>query len=499
MKIYQNEINDGISEKVKSQASVAYVSQASVSQKTDAQKDVVVKKLIAGKSNPEQHDLYYLESVLVSTGWNKNDDVFTAESAWAARSTPEDKQFNFMHDENDIIGHITDAYIIDKEGKKISADTEDAPSDFDIITEAVLYNSWTDPENRERMTNIIAEIEEGKWFVSMECLFSDFDYAMVSPKGEGHLVARNEESSFLTKHLRAYGGEGQFEGYTVGRALKNIAFSGKGLVSNPANPRSIILDKSRSFVINTDISDKLSIGEFKMSDNNSLLEKQVESLKQDLASAQTENTAMKQSVEEAKDKEFASTVEDFEASVQSKDEAIAELESTIKSTQAQIAQLEDALATSQEQLETSQQAVAEMVQKEVASRRKAALVEAGFEAEEAQESLDLYAALSDEAFDAIVAKFNWFDKKKKDDKKDEDKGKKDDKKDSEASTVETSEVEAQAEEADDAEEAEEAEAELEEAFEEVKTSEATLIEATEEVDTTKTAVANWLANDVFSK
>jgi hypothetical protein len=305
MKIYQHEIDDGISEEVKSQASIAYVSQASVSQKTDDQKDVIVQKLIAGKSNPKQYDLYYLESVLVSTGWNKNDDVFTAEAAWAARSTPEDKQFNFMHNENDIIGHITDAYVIDKEGKKISADAEDSPNDFDIITEAVLYNSWTDPENRERMTNIIAEIEEGKWFVSMECLFSDFDYAMIAPDGEGHLVARNEESSFLTKHLRAYGGEGQFEGYTVGRALKNIAFSGKGLVSNPANPRSIILEKSRSFTINTDISDKLSIGEFKMSDNNSLLEKQVEGLKQDLAAAQEENTAMKASVEEAKDKELS--------------------------------------------------------------------------------------------------------------------------------------------------------------------------------------------------
>ena len=78
-----------------------------------------------------------------------------------------------MHNENDIIGHITGSYVINRDGDKVEAD--EAPSEFDIITEAVLYNSWTDPDNRQRMNQIIAEIEEGKWFVSMECLFSGFD------------------------------------------------------------------------------------------------------------------------------------------------------------------------------------------------------------------------------------------------------------------------------------------------------------------------------------
>lgn len=486
MKIYNQEIKDGISDLVKTQASIAYCSQASISDRKD-NNDSEIIKLVAGKSNPDQFDLYYLESVLVSTGWNKNDDVFTTASTWAARSTPEDKQFNFMHNENDIIGHITDSYVIDKKGNKISAEEEEAPNDFDIITEAVLYNSWTDPDNRERMSQIIAEIEEGKWFVSMECLFSDFDYAIVDPKGIGHVLPRNEESAFLTKHLRAYGGEGNYEGYTVGRALKNIAFSGKGLVSNPANPRSVILEKSKAFVINTDISNELSIGEFKMSDNNSLLEKQVEGLKEDLAAAQAENQAMKQSVEEAKDKEFATTIEAFEADVQSKDEAIATLEETVKSTQAKIAELEDALASSQEELETAQKEIAEMVQKERTAARKTALTEAGLEEEAVEESLAKFESLDDEAFEAVVALFGKKPKKKKDEDKEEEA--KDD----------TKAEEAEEAEADEAEQAEEAEAELEEAFEEVETTEATLVDATEEVDSTKAAVAEWLANDVFGK
>ena len=82
--------------------------------------------------------MYHLESVLVSCGWNKNDDVFMPQATWAARNTPEDKQFNFMHDENDIIGHITGSYVLTKDGKAVADDESQMPEDFDIITQAVL-------------------------------------------------------------------------------------------------------------------------------------------------------------------------------------------------------------------------------------------------------------------------------------------------------------------------------------------------------------------------
>ena len=492
MKIYQQEIKDGLEEIVRSQASVAFASVA-IPNSQPEQNDVI-KKILAseGKSNPDQFDLYYLEAVLVSTGWNKNDDVFTPEATWAARSTPEDKQFNFMHNENDIIGHITSSYVLDKDGNKISADEAESPKDFDIVTEAVLYNSWTDPENRERMNKIIAEIEEGKWFVSMECLFSDFDYALVDPDGKNHVVARTEESSFLTKHLRSYGGEGKYENYTVGRALKNIAFSGKGLVAKPANPRSVIFEKSKSFIINEDVTDQLSIGEIIMSDNTQILEQQLASLKEDLVASKAENEAIKAQIEEAKDKEFASTVEAFEADVQAKDEAIANLEETVKSTQARIAELEDALQSSQSELAEAMKDMEDMKKKEKMEKRKAALIEAGISEEEVEESLASFDALEDEAFDSIVALM-------KPKKKDEEKEKEEEarvKPNVKASEEEAEEAEAEEQAEEDSEEAE---AELEEAFEEVETTEAALVEAEEEVNSTKAAVADWLSNNVFSK
>ena len=62
-----------------------------------------------------------------------------------------------MHDENDIIGHITGCYVLSKDGLLVADSDESKPNEFDIITQAVLYNSWIDPDNKERMENIISE------------------------------------------------------------------------------------------------------------------------------------------------------------------------------------------------------------------------------------------------------------------------------------------------------------------------------------------------------
>lgn len=484
MKIFQKEIEDGISELVKSTASVAYCSEVALCEPAiDTHSKDVVNKIVA--ENKDQIDLFYLEAVLVSTGWNKNDDVFVAQNTWAARNTPEDKQFNFMHDENDIIGHITGSYVLSKEGTAI-ADDGPMPDEFDIITQSVLYNSWSKEENRERMDKLIAEIKEGKWYVSMECLFAGFDYAIIDEKGTAKVLARDEASSFLTKHLRAYGGTGEYEGYKIGRALSNIAFSGKGLVSKPANPRSVILaDKTAaSFTVNTD--SKLSIGEMNMSADQSLLEKQLAETKEQLSEAKSEVATVKAQIEEAKDKEFATKIEAYEAAEKQAQATIDELNETIKSTQARVAELEDALAASKEALSTAEQTVAEMKQKEKEEKRKAALVEAGLDEEEVAETLASTSTLDDAAFDAIAgmmkkkAKFVPYGK---DDKDMDDKKKKDDKKD------------AKAEQDTESEEA------AADALDDVETSEAELNvgdDAEDEVAKAQASVAEWFGTHVLN-
>jgi len=485
IKIYQKEVDDGIGDLVKSTASVAYCSEATVNKGSlEAAKEIISDQEVLDRvvaENKDQIDLYYLESVLVSCGWNKNDDVFLPEATWAARGTPEDKQFNFMHDENDIIGHITGSYVLTKDGKAVAEDEAEMPEDFDIITQAVLYNSWTGPENQERMKKIIAEIEEGEWYVSMECLFAGFDYALIGTEGSAKILARDEESAFLTKHLRAYGGTGEYEGYKVGRALRNISFSGKGLVAKPANPRSIII---KSVAFEVDHNSNFHIGEFTMAEN--LLEKQLDDVRTELASAKAENEAIRAKIEEAKDNEFASRVEAFESTIEEKDSSIAELEESIKSTQARVAELEDALAKSQEELSVAMKDMKDMKKKEKVEKRKAALTAAGLNEEEIEDSLASFDALEDEAFDTVVALMN-----KKEDKEKKEKEKATPDKPS-AATEEEAEQEVEAE----------AEAEISpEAFEEVETSEATLVEAEveDEMEATRASVANWLENHVLNK
>ena len=474
IQVFEQEIKDGLAESIKTQASVAYCSLPRI-HKTNLESALqfvanqeICEKIIA--ENKNQKDLFYLDSVLVSTGWNKNDDVFLAANTWAARNTPEDKQFNFMHDENDIIGHITHSYILDHEGKKIDAGSDDIfPGHFDIITQAVIYNSWTNPENKERMQKIIAEIEEGdKWYVSMECIFSGFDYALLDEAGNGKVLARDEESSFLTKHLRAYGGSGEFEGYKIGRALREITFSGKGLVSKPANPRSIILSSKATATFIDNIPD-FSIGEKSMSTEIQTLEKQLAEVKSELALAKEENKAVKAQIEAAKDKEFETKIQSFENDLSQKTQTIAEMEQLITSTKAKIAELEDALARSAEDLAVAMKEMDDMKKKDKYAKRKAALVEAGFEDPELDEAVAKFDTVSDESFEFMVAAM----KKKAQWKKDEEEMKREETKSQENVT---------------------------QAFEKVESHDVPLVPPEENtLESARASIVSWIENKVLSK
>lgn len=482
IKIFQKEIDDGIGDLVKSTASVAYCSEAVFCEAdVSSVENAVINKIVA--ENKNQVDLFYLESVLVSTGWNKNDDVFMVEPTWAARNTPEDKQFNFMHDENDIIGHITGSYVLSKDGVAV-ADNGPMPDAFDIITKAVLYNSWQQEDNRDRISKIIAEIKEGKWYVSMECLFAGFDYALVNEQGDAKVLARDDSSSFLTKHLRSYGGTGEYEGYKIGRALSNIAFSGKGLVSKPANPRSIILvDKSTaSFKVSTD--SKLLIGEINMSADQSLLEKQLAETKAQLEEAKSEVATVKAQIEEAKDKEFASKVEAYEVAAKQSKATIEEFTETVKSTQIRVAELEEALNTSKEALAKAEKDMEEMKKKEKMEKRKATLTEAGLDEEEVVKTLDSCEALDDAAFEAIAGVM------KKKAKKDDGKDVKDDYKSGDSSASDQSDA------SDDTDAAQDA-------LDDVDSSSASDMNVSsdqeDEVMKTQASIAEWFGTQVLNK
>ncbi len=187
-------------------------------------------------------DLYYVESILVSTNWNKNDDVFKNDEVFFARKSPISKPSNLNHEEHKIVGHLTKTWLIDNDGKLIADTTppKSLPDFFHLACGSVIYLAYSTDEMISQTSTLIDQIEEGTKYVSMECLFSDFDYAVGNNNGY-EIIERNDESAWLTSKLRAYGGNGEYKGRKVGRLLKGINFVGKGYVDKPANPESVIL------------------------------------------------------------------------------------------------------------------------------------------------------------------------------------------------------------------------------------------------------------------
>ena len=382
MKVYKAEIKDGIGELVKASSSIAICSEVSPYTPTDL--DIQTTKAIA--ENVDQQDLYYLKAILASVGWNKNEEVFDAGETGNARSSPEDKQFNYMHDEKDIIGHITSAYIADELGNRVDDinDSNQLPQYFDVVMGSVLYKSWSDRSLRERMSNIISEIESSNtWHVSMECLFPAFDYAMISSNGETKVVKREETSAFLTKHLRAYGGSGEYNGYKVGRLLRNFSFSGVGLVKKPANPRSVILNKAKS----------TSISIINSEENN--MQEDLEVLKAELAEAKKYNEEMKKKVEDAK-AETDSTVADLISKLSEAQEALA-AEKTEKEKMA------EEMKKMKEKAAMTEEEVVKMKKEKMMMKRKAQLAEAGFAEAELEETLAKFESLEESMFETVVA------------------------------------------------------------------------------------------------
>lgn len=387
IKIYAAEIIDGISNKVEQNTSVACVSSILPAQPKSVNINDVVKKynLALANSNPEQPDLFYLQSILVSSGWNLNDDYFMPAELAASASTPEDKPFNYMHNDMDIIGHITSNQLVDLDGNVLAIqEGTELPENINILTDAVIYRFWSNEEQQARIDKIISEILEDKWFVSMEAFFSGFDYVLRDGNGVTKLVERNESTAYLTKHLRVYGGSGVVNDYKVGRALRNITFAGKGLVDKPANPTSIInpndVEKSTSSIRENEMPADLAT--------------QIEELKKELTAAQATIDSLNT---------FKSKAETLEVSLSEKDSAIASANEEIKTLKASIADLKSSIETLSKEKEALAGEMDKMNKKAKMEKRKAALVEAGLEDAEADETLASLEALDDAAFDKVVS------------------------------------------------------------------------------------------------
>ena len=107
----------------------------------------------------------------------------------------------------------------------------------------------------------------------MECIFAGFDYAILYPDGSQKIIERNDNTSFLTKKLRHFGGTGEYLGKKIGILMRDIMFTGKGITDNPANDASVIFSRdslafaSQIYAKSEDIFGKENVLEYISSDN----------------------------------------------------------------------------------------------------------------------------------------------------------------------------------------------------------------------------------------
>jgi hypothetical protein len=429
MKVFKAEKEAGLEHLIRSTAAIAYHSPILLEQKSDPvtfSKDITSLKSIpaATKGAQGDQDVYSVYSVLVTTSWNKNDDVFDKDEVWLARETPKYKPTNIEHDERQIVGGIINSWAVDDRFSLISEkeDNSDLPDHYHIVVASVIYRQWQDPAYQKRAQDLIAEIEAGEKYVSMECIFHGFDYAVVDPVGKHHIIPRNDESAFLTSHLRSYGGTGSYQDHQVGRLLRNITFSGKGFVQKPANPESVIFDKSRTF----DFHDASASSKNMFSDPNGVIihiepnantfcDKQ-ESFEMSNETANVQLTELKDALaalkadnKELSEKLAAANVEKYEATIEELTEALKISGEGLDKIQAQLAEAIDSLEASATEiqsktdaLEESQARLAEIEEAEKQRARRDSLMAAGLSEEDAAAKMELFGELTDDQFEALA-------------------------------------------------------------------------------------------------
>lgn len=416
MIIYDQEKDDGVDINLLTKGSITYASHVEPCNKEVLINDIKLDKSIAGIKDK---DLYYVQSILVTSNWNKNDDIFDRAEIWKARETPEDKPTNLEHDENIIIGHITSNQPITDDGQLIDPETnvEDLPEKFHILTGSVIYLGFTQDDLKERATKLVAEIENGTKYVSMECFFNDFDYGLIDKStGDYKILGRDNESAYLTKYLKAYGGKGEFENYKVGRVLRNITFSGKGFVDKPANDNSIIFTKS---MLDSFAAEKNTVSEEKGVVDNNLISTKSEKL---IMSQETSVESLEKKFDsfvesQAKASELQKQVEALEAEAEKKDEeekarvmeqakkeeeeekAKKEAEATEEEEAKMVEAMKEELAAVKEELAAMKEEKLKAEEAAALEARMSELADAGV----AEEDTEALLALSDEQFASVVA------------------------------------------------------------------------------------------------
>ena len=249
-------------------------------EETEDLKKAVAAAIELPRNEAKQPDLQYFSAIFVSAGTNLNGAHFLPSELVKAEDTIVSKALDVEHKEEEIIGHIYDRVFISDDNQKLDlvelSKKEDASldsenNDMHVVIAGVIY--------KNRFPNLAKEVSEGKWKVSMECYFANYDVKI----GDLILTRREAESMGLAYDDRLFGklakivkkgkeiAEGKLE-----RVLRDIVFSGCGVVKNPANPPSVILETANEKGSNTDAKEVIVLDYDLLEEANKLTSSRVE-------------------------------------------------------------------------------------------------------------------------------------------------------------------------------------------------------------------------------
>lgn len=351
-----------------------------------------------------QKDLMKMVSILLSTGGNRNNDVFIPSEILPIRNTGAHKPVNNEHKPDQIIGHIIRTFATEKNGRRVPDGQKPKGKDFDITAESVIYKFLL-PDKAEEIRD---KAEAGELFVSVEVWFTAFDFLV----GNKVIKRTSETASILEPNLRINGGAGFFEGQKLSRVLRKMILGGMGVVADPANPESIIKSvASFNSEVVQDIEDKIIASN--VLEENLYFDESKESTEIEIVIEEEDNMGDRINPEVLEEMTAVAAAvhaagEAGDTQVESIEQPEAQATETVVDEQA-VASVVDtpemkALATRLAALEKDNKALkAKNVQTEQraeASRRESKLVSAGItDSEELQEQLAVCFHMTEEQFD----------------------------------------------------------------------------------------------------
>lgn len=232
------------------------------------------------RNEDKQPDLQYFSAIFVSAGTNLNGAHFLPSELVKAEDTIVSKALDVEHKEEDIVGHIYDRVFVGDGNEKLDlaelAKKEDASlnsenKDMHIVIAGVIYKS--------RFPNLAKEVSAGKWKVSMECYYAGYDVKignLILTQREAELMGLAHNDSFFGKLAKIIQKGKEIAKGKLERVLRGIIFSGCGVVKNPANPPSVILETASEKGSNTDVKEVIVLDYDLLEKTNKLTSNKVE-------------------------------------------------------------------------------------------------------------------------------------------------------------------------------------------------------------------------------